>query len=224
MGKDARPDVRRPRRDDMLPRMKGLRLVLYDRTCVGRAGLPGLTTSWRAGSWLYTRLGRVDAAFGAGSWDAGLRWLAEVRSPQRIEEIQYWGHGQPGRLLLDRQPLELTALQPAHPLHASLAAIRSRLVPGESLWWFRTCLTFGGEPGQRFARAWTRFFDAAAAGHTQVIGPLQGGLHCLRPGEEPGWPREEGVDLPASRLPQWLRPGAPSTITCLHTRLPPALR
>jgi hypothetical protein len=200
-----------------LAAMPGLRLVLYDRTCLG------LTASWRAGSWLFQKLGRFDAAYGAGSWDEGLSWLAGTHPARPVREIQYWGHGQPGRLLLNRAPLDRTALDRQHPLHSLLAAIRGRLVPDESLWWFRTCLTFGGEPGHAFARDWTRFFGAPAAGHTHVIGPLQSGLHVLRPGEVPGWPVVEGVSTRPSLLPRWIRPGAPHTITCLHQRLPRGL-
>lgn len=200
----------------------GLRLMLYDRTCRGPGPLPGLSTSWWLGAHLHRFTAGFDAWHGAASWDEGLHWLATVRPSERIEEIQFWGHGQPGCVLIDRRPLDVHALDASHPLHPDLEAVRERLHGPESLWWFRTCLTFGRSEGLRFAREWTRFFNCRAAGHTWVIGPVQGGLHELGPGEEPDWPEEEGVPPPGGwRLPPWLRLDAPNRITLLRGRLPP---
>lgn len=192
-----------------------LRLLLFDRT----AG--ALAATWRAGAMGYAALGRVDAWHGAASWDEGLDWLCHVGGARRIGEIQFWGHGQPGQLLIDRNPLTRAALGGGHRWHPALVRIRDRIEGPDALWWFRTCLTFGGEAGHAFARDWTRFFDCRAAGHTHVIGPFQPGLHALRPGEEPRWSPHEGVDAPVRRgWPQWMWWNAPRTITCLTTRLP----
>jgi hypothetical protein len=125
---------------------------------------------------------------------------------------------------VDGQPLDRSALEEGHPLHRSLCAIRQRLVPGgEALWWFRTCEAFGAQAGHDFARAWTEFFGCRAAGHTYIIAFFQSGLHSLAPGQEPGWPEEEGLlrgtpDEPLEA--RWSSPGAPNTITCLHGRIP----
>lgn len=188
-----------------------MRLMLFDRT----AG--GLALSWQAGARLYRALGRFDAWHGASTWDEGLAWLAAFGAPARVTEIQYWGHGCAGGLLLDRVALDVNTLDPAHPLHGRLAAIRERLSGPDALWWLRTCSTFHGASGHDFARRWTRFFGCRAAGHTRVIGPLQGGLHSLRAGAEPSWALDEGA--PASSLPQWMS-WAPHTLTCLHGRVP----
>ena len=188
-----------------------LRLLLFDST----AG--ALTVSWRAGAVLYRALGRIDASHGAATWDDGLSWLATFAKDRKISEIQYWGHGQPGCLLLDRRPLDLSALDAGHALRPSLEAIRTRLIGPEALWWFRTCSTFHGDRGHAFAQGWTTFFGARAAGHTRVIGPLQGGLHSLRPGEAPAWSIRDGARR--SRVPQWATTDA-RTITCLGGRVP----
>jgi hypothetical protein len=202
-----------------------LRLMVFDATCRGRGPLPGLSTSWRAGAWLYGTLGRLDAWKGVSSWREALTWLAQVRPGAPIGEIQFWGHGNFGCLLIDRRPLDVSALAPTHPLQASLGAIRERLVPGgEALWWFRTCETFATPKGHDFARAWSRFFGCRAAGHTHIIGPLQSGLHVLGPGQEPHWPAEEGLHPGEPARARWSTLGAPNTISCLHGRIPPHFR
>ena len=76
--------------------MSGLRLMVYDRTCVGARAPVGLSTAWGAGSVLYRGLGRLDGTFGATSWDDALGWLARFEPSRPIAEIQYWGHGQWG--------------------------------------------------------------------------------------------------------------------------------
>jgi hypothetical protein len=80
--------------------------------------------------------------------------------------------------------------------------------------------------GHAFARAWTRYFQCRAAGHTYVIGPFQSGLHCLAPGAEPDWPTTEGLptDEPHARAALWSTPFAPNTITCFHGTVPQTTR
>lgn len=199
--------------------------MVYDRTCSGHWGLPGLTASWRAGGWLYRALGRLDGWTGASSWPEALAWLASFEPGRPLGEIQYWGHGTWGRVLLNGRSLDIDALKPGHPLQPSLAAIRSRLSGPDALWWFRTCETFGTDAGHRFATEWTRYFGCRAAGHTFIIGPWQSGLHVLAPGDEPDWPVTEGVRELAEGRPRarWSGPFAPNTITFLHGR-PPGIR
>jgi len=207
-----------------MARPRGSRLMVYDRTCGGRWGLPGLTASWRAGSVLYRGLGRLDDWRGVASWPEALDWLLARSQDEPIAEIQYWGHGTWGCVLIDRKPLDVRALVPGHPWHERLAALRDRLVPGgDALWWFRTCETFGTARGHAFARAWTRFFGCRAAGHTYTIGPWQSGLHSLRPGEVPSWSVEEGIQPgsdPARPTSLGSGPREPHTISCLGGRVP----
>jgi hypothetical protein len=198
-----------------------LRLVVYDRTCRGRRALPGLSAAWAAGTRLYGALGRVDAWYGASSWREALDWLADVEPGRAIAEVQFWGHGRWGRALVAQEALDEAALAPHHPLGERLRRVRARLVPGgEALWWFRTCETFGGAEGQRFARAFSRLLGCRAAGHTHVIGVVQSGLHTIAPGEEPGWAVDEGLRPDRSGAALRSRLAAPNTITCFHGRIP----
>jgi len=194
-----------------------MRLMIYDRSCRGGWLSPGLSHAWSAGGVLYRALGRLDASFGARSWAEALDWVLDQAQP--IREIQFWGHGEWGGVWIDEELLTIAALEPSHYLHERLVKVKSRLVPHEALWWFRSCDVFGTQVGHQFARAWTRFFDCRAAGHTRQIMFFQSGLHALRSGEEPSWPQDEGVvdglwhGAASSAF-------APRTITCLHNKVP----
>lgn len=198
--------------------------MVYDATWVGRPLVQvGLTSSWVAGGALYRGLGRIDAVFGATSWEDALAWLCSVEPARPIDEIQFWGHGTWGRALVARDFLDADAVDdPTHSRHGDLTALRARLSGPGALWWFRTCETFGREAGQRFASSWARFFGCRVAGHTYVIGPWQSGLHSLVPGQAPRWSVREGLpdDVEAPRYARRSGPGEPNTITCLHGRIP----
>ncbi len=203
---------------------EGLRLMVYDRTCRAKLVPFGLSTAWAAGATLYRRLDRIDAAFGARSWDEALGWLASYARGQPIEEIQYWGHGRWGRVFIDREMLDASALAPNHRLARRIAAVRERLVPdGRALVWLRTCEAFGATKGQEFAKRLADGLGARVAGHTFIIGALQSGLHGLSPGRTPNWPADEGLregtpDAPARAHGSGL--GLPNTITCLEGTVP----
>jgi hypothetical protein len=198
-----------------------LRLVIYDRTCLGRRG-NGLSPVWWAGAQVWTGLGRADASLGVSSWAAALRWLATVESDRTIGRVEFWGHGRRGMALVERDVLDAGALGARHPHAAALDQVRERLDPG-AWWWFRTCDTFGADRGQDFARRWTDRLGCAAAGHTYVIGAFQSGLHRLAPGVAPHWSAGEGVARGTPSDPRgslWSWPWRARTITCLEDHVP----
>lgn len=193
-----------------------LRLMFYDNTCGGPGPLPGLTASWYVGGALYKALGRLDAYRGFATWAAAVEWLAAYEPTRPIGEVQFWGHGRWGGLYIAEDVLEIDVLSPNHPIFPHLVNIRRRMLPdAASLWWFRTCDTFGTQVGHQFAREWTKFFECSAAGHTYNILFWQSGLHLLRPGQEPDWPIDEGV-VPGLAHGQHSHRRAPLTISCLH--------
>ncbi len=201
-----------------------MRLMIYDATGVGRPLVqPGLTASWAVGGALYRGLGRLDASYGATSWEDALAWLCSVEPARVVDEVQFWGHGTWGRVWIGRDRLDADAvLDPSHSRHADLVALRARLRGPDALVWFRSCETFGREAGHRFAAAWAEFLRCRVAGYTYVIGPWQSGLHSLAPGGAPRWPVREGlpddVDEPAHA--RMSGPFEPNTISCLHGRVP----
>lgn len=203
--------------------MRTIRAVIYDRTC-REGGAVGLSHAWWSGVQLYRALGRVDVTRGVASWGEALEWLSTVEPGAHLAEVQFWGHGRWGEVFINRESLSARALEPAHPLHSALSAVRDRLTPdGSALWWFRTCETFGAQRGHEFARAWTSFFGCPAAGHTYIIHAWQSGLHRLAPGAQPDWSDREGLATGTPEQPVRAAtsgPLAPRTITCLRGRIP----
>ena len=204
---------------------RGLRLMVYDRTCVAEHVRLGLSTAWAAGSTLYRGLGRLDATYGATSWDDALRWLAGHDATRPIAEIQYWGHGRWGRVMVDRDAFDASALVPGHRLESRVAAVRERLLPdGGSLVWLRTCEAFGASAGLDFAERLANGLGARVAGHTFIIGAVQSGLRALLPGHRPDWSAHEGLksgtpDQPLSAHGSGL--AKPRTVSFLTGSVPP---
>jgi hypothetical protein len=200
-----------------------LHLMLYDATCTGRRALPGLSHAWASGALLYRALARFDATCGVHSWEQGLRWLAAQQPDRPIASVQFWGHGKWGCALVNGEPLSEASLEDGHAHRPWLDAIRSRLQSERSLWWFRTCETFGADRGHHFARACTQFFGCRAAGHTYIIAAWQSGLHSLAPGESPRWSPTEGLLAGDAAHPiqaRWSGPREPHTISCLRSTIP----
>ena len=198
----------------------GLRLVVYDATGHGRSWFqPLLTASWRVGSGLYRHYPhdtRVDAIYGATSWTDAVAWLASVEPTQAVSEIQYWGHGLPGRVFIAGEAVTSSSFTQG-PLAEDWRAVAARLTR-TSLVWFRTCGAFGGPAGHEFATTTARFFDCRVAGHTFVIGPVQSGLHSLGAGATPGWSVDEGQGTAGELLGSL--PWSPHTISFLNGAIP----
>jgi hypothetical protein len=215
----------------------GLRLMIYDATDVkSTLKLPpvgdgpahqvevnlGLTHSWTAGGLLYRALRRVDDYSGFSSWDEALDWLANYKTGESIQEIQYWGHGSPGYIYMNGQVLSTNHLLYGSEQGKMLHKIAERFTP-DALVWFRTCATFGAESGQTFAETWANELKCRVAGHTHNVGFFQSGLHSLKPGEKASWSSSEGILKGTPAVPQKMKGSMPwtgKTITCLHGAVP----
>lgn len=185
-----------------------LRLMIYDRTC------GPLSTAWRAGVVLYKGLRRFDATFGASSWNEALAFIEQHES---IREVQYWGHGRWGQVLVDRDVLDRKG-------HRVLDALKERFTK-DGLFWLRTCEAFGAQAGHDFASFLGDKLGVRVAGHTHIIGAIQSGLHGLRPGNAPDWSREEGISEGTADKPVRAHGSGvtrPRTITCFEGSVPEA--
>jgi len=181
----------------------------------------GLTHSWMAGGWLYRQFGRFDHVAGFSSWADALQWLCEIEPEKQIDEIQYWGHGSPGKVWMNGQVLTKHAFDTT-VYGELLMRLKTRLTD-ESLVWLRCCSVFHGAKGHEFAKVWTEKLGCNVAAHTFIIHLFQSGLYALRPGEEPYWPLEEGLNEGTAEEPLSLRWGmlwSPHTILALQSRLP----
>lgn len=197
--------------------------MVYDRTCRGGRWPVGLSHSWWCGARLYGALDRIDASFGASSWEEALAFLLRACEGRPVVEVQFWGHGKWGEARIAGDVLDERALCAGHALELPLRRLRRRLADS-ALFWFRTCETFGALRGHSFASAFTEELGCSVAGHTYIIGPWQSGLHLLRPGATPHWSSEEGIRVGSPASPTcalWSTPLAPNTITCLHGTVPP---
>jgi hypothetical protein len=166
-----------------------------------------LRLTWAVGCWLQKAFGAVDEYYAAESWADALNWLA--RKDTTYESIQYWGHGSAGTVWLASQPSVVD----------SFAVLIPR-VRTDTLIWFRTCSTFQGASGQNFSGALANLLKCTVAGHTRIIGVLQGGLHTRRPGEPALWPLGEAEFPPSLFADLGLKWGN-NTVTCLATKVPP---
>jgi hypothetical protein len=187
--------------------------MIYDAT-----DRKGLTQAWFLGGALYEALRRLDTCAGFARWEDALSWIntQAEQTGRKIGQIQYWGHGNRGLVAMNGAGLNAHAC--SHPYWGGFFRDIKRHLTPDSLLWFRTCATFGGAAGQRFARNWSNALGCRVAGHTHIIGPLQSGLHSLAPGDDFSWSQQEGLDgrdgVAASS------PWAPNTITCLHGSVP----
>ena len=182
-----------------------MRVTVYDKNPGPGVAQWFLKLSWFLGCFLQKLFGQVDAYYGASSWDDALQWLQA--QPGELTSIQYWGHGSPGCVWLAQKPLLFGGLNPLKP----------KLTRASVIWW-RTCSTFQGHSGYAFSEAMANALECTVAGHTRVIGLLQGGLHTRRPHQAPSWLLEEG-EPPPSWLPSWAIWG-PHTIWCFQTKIP----
>lgn len=166
-----------------------------------------LAFTWFFGCLVQKSFGAVDDYYGAKSWDDALEWL--TKQPRPLTSIQYWGHGSVGRVWLAQQAIE-----------ASKFSVLIPCVTPASIVWFRTCSTFQGPAGYDFSKYLSNLLNCTIAGHTRVIGLLQGGLHTRKPNTEPSWPVDEG-ELPATAFyPQYGLAWSNNTVTCFVTNVP----
>jgi len=182
-----------------------MKITIYDRNPGPGIGQWFLKTSWAVGCWFQKFVGAVDEYYGAKSWDDASSWINSLEG--KFESIQYWGHGSPGDVWLAGN----------NPSPTRFAVLKERLAPGAVIW-FRTCSTFQGPRGHSFSGQLADMLNCTVAGHTRIIGLLQGGLHTRQPNTYPSWPTTEG-EFPKSWLPAWAKFGN-NTITCFSTKIP----
>jgi hypothetical protein len=160
-----------------------LKVIIYDKNPGKRKLDKFLALCWLVGCFLLKYLKKTDDYYGATDWEDALKWL-RTRS-EKYSEIQYWGHGFANGVLLAGQTLNERKL---------VLSLRHKVTP-ETLIWFRICSYFQGHNGQNKSEYLANELNCTIAGHTRIIGVLQGGLHTRKPMTSPSWSATEG-ELP----------------------------
>ena len=157
-----------------------MRLLLVDDVSMGTAAF-----AWRAASYVF-----------ASSFDVVVRCnrTADVyntlsRYSGRLRHVQLWGHGAPGKPLIDGQPLD--------ERNVAWAACKGATV------WFRMCHVACGDEGKRFMRGLGQW-GASPVAHLALIGPLlsQSYLVGLDAYCAPWWPSKLRSETSAPWLPR----------------------
>ena len=186
-----------------------MRLIIYDaaeNTPVG--------WSWAIGARLFRFSGQVQHVVAARTWAQGLQDALSLATKNRITEVQFWGHGSPGRVYVAGE-----SLKPTRDHQRALLDLSNALDP-QALIWLRTCSSFAGPSGHRFALDLSVRTGRRVAGSTFLIGLWHSGQHSLRPGQTPSWPLTEGLD--AALQPLWSQADAPNTLPFSQMDLPPS--
>lgn len=198
--------------------------MIYDKTKLVDGKIDGqdaLTSSWMAGGALYRAFRWLDRSKGVSTWEEALEWILSECRDGAVSTIQFWGHGNRGRASVGQQVMNKILLQDEKI--ASLVREIGSLMHEDGLWWFRSCLTFGGIEGKEFAKEFSTILNRRVAASTYIVGWWQSGYHSLKPGEDPYWPDTEGMIL--SEDNHYLgdmksKRKEPNTVWCISKNLP----
>lgn len=180
-----------------------MRVVIYDRYPGFGVGNALLYWAWAIGAHLQYLVGLADEVHGAESWDDAANWLKSLPQ-EEIAQLEIWGHGGPGRPYMSQMPAS----------HDTFNFLRGRV----GVLWFRSCSVLQGRAGQLFSGRVADAVGCTVAGHTRIIGLVQGGLRTRQAHTTPSWSETEG-ELSKSWIPPYLRWG-PRSILCTTTRIP----
>lgn len=180
-----------------------MRINIYDSNPGAGVGQWFLKVSWFLGCFFQKLFGVIDDYYGYSSWP-----VAQASLPAGITQLQYWGHGSPGRIWMAGRAITAQ----------DLLVLKDKLAPG-ALVWFRTCSAFQGDRGHLFAKTLADGLGCRVAGHTRIIGLFQGGLHSLAPAQAPSWPATEGEFPPSFWRSLGLKWGS-NTVTCFAVKVP----
>ena len=180
-----------------------------------------LRFSWLTGGVFYKYFKSVEENSGFEDWESALKWLNYVQPNKKIKTIQFWGHGTPGRVWINGECLSVRSFLASSPERYLLSKLKERLTPDSTVW-FRCCNLFAGKEGKLFAKSLANFLNCRVAGHTFIVHGWQGGLHTVKPGQDPSWSESEGIKIKkdGSKEMLWTAPWSPNTIFCLTNEIP----
>jgi len=164
-----------------------MKVIIYDRS--PEAGPVGLT--WVAGAALFTAIGKADLALSVDSVEDFvdcLESLFQEYGAKSIDQIQYWGHGGPGKFVIGSEKIKANS-------SPKIFSVIKEVMRPNGIFWLRTCASFQGAIGKDFAKMLADTLGCRVAAHTYNIGVFHSGRHILAPGETPTWSEYEGSEV-----------------------------
>jgi hypothetical protein len=158
----------------------GARVLLVDASAYDP-----LRLTWRVGH-LISSSQRFTHRLYVHSWDEAMQRLCAIAAEEKLSELQFWGHGAPGRVLIGHHALDAAYLQSSALFQRWVAMEPFRSSPSP-LVWFRTCETMRGDAGRSLAELLCGLLRCRVAGYTQYIHVLQRGLVVASPTEPARW-------------------------------------
>lgn len=140
-----------------------------------------LGVGWDVGSAL-AGVGNGYYVIRAVSWEDAFTQLSTFSN---VDEVQFWGHGNPGNAFIGRDPLNEQVAE------RNAARLRGVFSPN-ALLWLRTCSSFNTVAGRSFASKLSQSFNVRVAGHTVYIHAIHKGLVHLEVGGTPNWADDSG--------------------------------
>lgn len=183
-----------------------MRVTVYDKNPGTRLTDHALAFWWMVGCWLQKVLGQVDEYYGAQDWADASQWL--LSRPGMLTSVQYWGHGTQGTVWCAEKPVSWP----------DLLSLKPKLAP-TTLLWFRICSSFGGRLGHEFSQTLADGLGCTIAGHTRIIGIVQGGLHTRKPNSLASWAESDG-EFPETWYSDAGLEWGPHSILFLQTKIP----
>ena len=186
----------------------GARVLLVDASAYDP-----LRLTWRVGHLIESRQ-RFTHRLYVHSWDEAMERLCAIGEREKLSELQFWGHGAPGRVLIGHHVLDANYLQSSALFQRWMAMEPFQLSPSPLIW-FRTCETMRGDVGRSFAEQLSGLLRCRVAGYTQYIHVLQRGLVMVSPGGEACWSDEATAGGSV-----WFYTFSPSALSPIWPRLP----
>lgn len=180
-----------------------------------------LRLSWITGGKFYKMFRGIEHHQGFDNWPEALKWICTIEPDKKINSVQFWGHGTPGRVWMNGDYLSARSILKKSEHHESLLMLKDRM-DEDSVFWFRSCNVFAGQEGHLFGMTISKMLECRIAAHTYIVGPWQGGLHTIGPDEKPFWSIEEGLKKKkdGTYKPLWSMPWTKNTLFCLTGKIP----
>lgn len=176
------------------------KLMIYDASEKSFVGM-----TWKAGATLFSPY--FDKILAVHDWTDCERLVKEL--PEKYDEVQFWGHGSPGFIYVNKQPATASFW----------FALSEKVNPNANVW-LRVCYFAATSFGKTMMNQISKNLNARVIAHTYSIGQwaCQSGTRAVTPTALAAWPSTEGVG--ADKSFSHSAPWAPNTVSALSLTPP----